>query len=231
MARVNTYSTDTDVSGNDKVLGSDIGGATKNYTLDSIGEYFTKNNVVSVAGQLSFSFQPTVGDVVAGDFYVNNGGASTGTNLSAITKFTISKKYADQTDLINMLNRVVDNKFLFVESRNQNVKAIYEVQSIADNTDDSFLDVIVTSKEQSGSLTAGKVYSFAEYGGGGDLTYEHVQSAASTTWNVAHNLDKKPSVSIADSADNILYGKITHTDLNNLVITLSAATSGKAYIN
>ena len=231
MARVNTYSTDTDVSGNDKVLGSDIGGATKNYTLDSIGEYFTKNNVVSVAGQLSFSFQPTVGDVVAGDFYVNNGGASTGTNLSAITKFTISKKYADQTDLINMLNRVVDNKFLFVESRNQNVKAIYEVQSIADNADDSFLDVIVTSKEQSGSLTAGKVYSFAEYGGGGDLTYEHVQSAASTTWNVAHNLDKKPSVSIADSADNILYGKITHTDLNNLVITLSAATSGKAYIN
>jgi uncharacterized membrane protein YkoI len=231
MARVNTYNTDTDVSGNDKVLGSDIGGATKNYTLDSIGEYFTKNNVVSVAGQLSFSFQPTVGDVVAGDFYVNNGGASTGTNLSAITKFTISKKYADQTDLINMLNRVVDNKFLFVESRNQDVKAIYEVQSIADNADDSFLDVIVTSKEQSGSLTAGKVYSFAEYGGGGDLTYEHVQSAASTTWNVAHNLDKKPSVSIADSADNILYGEITHTDLNNLVITLSAATSGKAYIN
>ena len=231
MARVNTYNTDTDVSGNDKVLGSDISGATKNYTLDSIGEYFTKNNVVSVAGQLSFSFQPIVGDVLAGDFYVNNGGASTGTNLSAITKFTISKKYADQTDLINMLNRVVDNKFLFVESRNQDVKAIYEVQSIADNADNSFLDVTVTSKEESGSLTAGKVYSFAEYGGGGDLTYEHVQSAASTTWNVAHNLDKKPSVSIADSADNILYGEINHTDLNNLVITLSAATSGKAYIN
>ena len=231
MARVNTYNTDTDVSGNDKVLGSDISGATKNYTLDSIGEYFTKNNVVSVAGQLSFSFQPIVGDVLAGDFYVNNGGASTGTNLSAVTQFTISKKYADQTDLINMLNRVVNNKFLFVESRNQDVKAIYEVQSIADNADDSFLDVTVTSKEESGSLTAGKVYSFAEYGVGGDLTYEHVQSAASTTWNVAHNLDKKPSVSIADSADNILYGEITHTDLNNLVITLSAATSGKAYIN
>ena len=48
MARVSTYNTDTDVSGNDKVLGSDISGATKNYTLDSIGEYFTKNNVVSV---------------------------------------------------------------------------------------------------------------------------------------------------------------------------------------
>ena len=231
MARVSTYNTDTDVSGNDKVLGSDISGATKNYTLDSIGEYFTKNNVVSVAGQLSFSFEPTVADSSYADFYINNGGAGTGTNLSAITNFTISKKYADQSSLLNMLNRVTDNKFLFVESRNQDVKAIYEVQSTADNDNDEFLDVVVTASEATGSVTAGKVYSFAEYGGGGDLTYEHVQSAASTTWNVAHNLDKKPSVSIADSADNILYGEITHTDLNNLVITLSAATSGKAYIN
>lgn len=231
MARLNTYTTDTDVAGNDKVLGTDISGATKNYTLDSIGEYFTKNNVVSVAGQLSFSFEPTVADASYADFYINDGGAGTGTELADISKFTISKKYADQSSLLNMLNRVTDNKFLFVESRNQDVKAIYEVQSVTDNSDAEFLDVVVTSSEASGSVTAGKVYSFAEYGGGGDLTYEHVQSSASTTWNVAHNLDKKPSVSIADSADNILYGEITHTDLNNLVITLSAATSGKAYIN
>ena len=231
MARVSTYNTDTDVSGNDKVLGSDISGATKNYSLDSIGEYFTKNNVVSVAGQLSFSFEPSVADASYADFYINDGAASTGTELTDISKFTISKKYADQSSLLNMLNRVVDNKFLFVESRNQNIKAIYEVQSIADNSDAEFLDVVVTSSEASGSITADKVYSFAEYGGGGDLTYEHVQSAASTTWNVAHELDKKPSVSIVDSADNIIYGEITYTNLNNLVITLSAATSGKAYIN
>ena len=231
MARLNTYTTDTDVAGNDKVLGTDISGATKNYTLDSIGEYFTKNNVVSVAGQLSFSFEPAVTDASYGDFYINNGSGDTGTELADISKFTISKKYADQSSLLNMLNRVTDNKFLFVESRNQDVKAIYEVQSVADNSDAEFLDVVVTSSEASGSVTADKVYSFAEYGGRGDLTYEHVQSAAATTWNVTHNLNKKPSVSIADSADNILYGEITHIDLNNLVITLSAATSGKAYIN
>ena len=37
MARVNTYNTDTDVAGNDKVLGSDISGATKNYPLKRLG--------------------------------------------------------------------------------------------------------------------------------------------------------------------------------------------------
>ena len=41
MARVSSYTTDSDVIGTDKVLGSDTGGSTKNYTLDSIGNYFT----------------------------------------------------------------------------------------------------------------------------------------------------------------------------------------------
>lgn len=67
--------------------------------------------------------------------------------------------------------------------------------------------------------------------GGEDLHYTHTQSAASSTWNVAHNLDKKPSVTIVDSADTVLHGSIEYTDNNNLVITLSAPTSGKAYIN
>ena len=43
MARLNTYTTDTDVAGNDKVLGTDTGGATKNYTTyEGIGEYFSQ---------------------------------------------------------------------------------------------------------------------------------------------------------------------------------------------
>ena len=38
MARIGTYTTDTDVSGSDKVLGTDTTNTTRNYTLDSIGE-------------------------------------------------------------------------------------------------------------------------------------------------------------------------------------------------
>ncbi len=36
---------------------------------------------------------------------------------------------------------------------------------------------------------------------------------------------------IVDSADTVLHGAIEYTDNNNLVITLSAPTSGKAYLN
>jgi len=68
-------------------------------------------------------------------------------------------------------------------------------------------------------------------GGSGDAHYTHDQNSASASWSVPHNLGKKPSVVVVDSADTVLYGHIEYTDLNNLTITLSAPTSGKAYIN
>lgn len=64
-----------------------------------------------------------------------------------------------------------------------------------------------------------------------DAHYTHVQNAASATWSVSHGLGKKPSVMIVDSADSVLHGEIEYTDLNNLLINLSAPTSGKAYLN
>lgn len=64
-----------------------------------------------------------------------------------------------------------------------------------------------------------------------DSHHTHDQNTSSATWTVAHNLGKKPSVTIVDSADSILHGQIQYTDLNNLTITLSAPTSGKAYLN
>ena len=67
--------------------------------------------------------------------------------------------------------------------------------------------------------------------GGSDAHFTYTQNAASDTWSIAHNLGKKPSVTIVDSADSVLYGSIEYTDLNNLTINLSAPTSGKAYLN
>ena len=52
MARINTYTTDANITGTDKVLGTDTGGATKNYTLQGIGDYFSQNNIITVAGQV-----------------------------------------------------------------------------------------------------------------------------------------------------------------------------------
>lgn len=65
----------------------------------------------------------------------------------------------------------------------------------------------------------------------GDSNYVHRQDSASGTWTVTHNLGKKPSVMIVDSADNVVYGDIQYLSNNQLVIRFSGSFSGKAYIN
>ena len=232
MARIGTYTTDTDVSGSDKVLGTDTTNTTRNYTLDSIGEYFTKNNVVTVAGQLGFVFEANTNDAGDGQFYVNDGAGASGINLADINKINVSVNYSSGDTLEEMLDEIIDDKMMIVEARNQNIKAILTVQSYADSgSKTDYKDVTVTVSEASGSLTDGSVYVLSKYGGASDKSHTHTQSSASSTWSVSHSLNKKPSVSIVDSSDNLIRAHVEYTDLNNLTITLSAPTSGKAYLN
>lgn len=62
-------------------------------------------------------------------------------------------------------------------------------------------------------------------------TYVHVQSSAASTWTITHNMDKFPSVSVVDSAENVVVGEILYITSNSITLTFQAAFSGKAYLN
>lgn len=61
--------------------------------------------------------------------------------------------------------------------------------------------------------------------------YVHDQQVASASWVVPHALNKFPSVSIVNTANQIIVGEITYNTLNQLTITFTSPISGKAYIN
>lgn len=63
------------------------------------------------------------------------------------------------------------------------------------------------------------------------LNFLYTQSTASSIWVIVHNMNKYPSVSIIDSANNQVYGDIEYIDQNSLKIIFSAAFSGKAALN
>lgn len=67
--------------------------------------------------------------------------------------------------------------------------------------------------------------------GSGDLNYVHNQPIANTTWNVAHNLGKFPSVTIIDTGGNLVEADVTYVDNNNLTLTFNTSYAGVAYIN
>lgn len=61
--------------------------------------------------------------------------------------------------------------------------------------------------------------------------YVYTQNVPSASWSVSHNLGKRPSVTIVDTAENVVIGEIKYVDNNSVILTFSAAFSGKAYFN
>lgn len=81
------------------------------------------------------------------------------------------------------------------------------------------------------TIVAGATGPQGPPGSGVDLNYTHAQSVASATWTIAHNLGKRPSVTVVDSAGDVCVGNVHYTDANNLTVTFSAAFAGVAYLN
>ena len=57
------------------------------------------------------------------------------------------------------------------------------------------------------------------------------QMEASDEWTIVHNLGKRPSVTIVDSADTQVVGNVAYLDDDTVQVTFSAAFSGTAYLN
>ena len=64
-----------------------------------------------------------------------------------------------------------------------------------------------------------------------DKHYTHNQLASSTVWNVNHQLNKFPSVTVVDSAGTKVVGEIDFVDSMNCTLTFSAPFSGRAFFN
>jgi hypothetical protein len=63
------------------------------------------------------------------------------------------------------------------------------------------------------------------------FNYIHVQSISSTVWTINHPLQKFASVTIVDSAENVVYGDVEYITTGQIKVTFSAAFGGKAYLN
>jgi hypothetical protein len=64
-----------------------------------------------------------------------------------------------------------------------------------------------------------------------DKTFDFIQAVPSKVWNINHNLDKYPSVSVVNNNDVLMHGEVTYIDKNNLIVSFSAGFSGKAFLN
>lgn len=58
----------------------------------------------------------------------------------------------------------------------------------------------------------------------------HVQGQASSTWNITHALGGKPSVTIVDSANTVVFGEVLYNSNTSITVFFSAPFSGSAFL-
>ena len=64
-----------------------------------------------------------------------------------------------------------------------------------------------------------------------DLSHVHTQNSASASWTITHNLQFVPNITVVDSGGTVVEGSYNYPNSNTVVLTFSAAFSGKAYLS
>jgi hypothetical protein len=230
MARISKYTKDNTVEKTDKFLGSDSSGATKNYIIEDVSRFFKNTNAVGVVGHFTYQYKST-SPFGAGSMRVT---FSTGLTFEKAASIKISKfTYGATTSSESILAILSGKDVIIVDVENQNNFGIYTAGTPTQDGSTDFYDISLSGVQNSnGSFTSEKIYAIIAYGGGGgDKTYTHEQSSGAATWEVEHDLGKRPSVTVVDVNNVQGYGIVTHTNANELTITFPGSTTGKAYCN
>jgi len=232
MARIQTYGLDT-VDTGDKLLGSDSGGATKNFSVQEIANFFKNSGSSGASGQFNYQYIRNSGAISKGHMHINAG--SDTINFSSVTTLKISKY--SQADSINSLQNYLTTEFLgkeiiIADTLIPNNYGTYSVTSVTvDASNNNFYDLVLSYKSGNGTLTDGQFYSIILFAGAQDLHFEFQQASGATVWTINHNLDKFPSVTIKLADGTQVQALVTHTNNNTLTITFSGENSGTAYLN
>jgi hypothetical protein len=64
-----------------------------------------------------------------------------------------------------------------------------------------------------------------------DKNFIYNQTNPSAVWNVTHNLEKRPTTTVVDTAGSHVVGQIDYINENEVIITFGASFSGYAYFN
>ena len=121
----------------------------------------------------------------------------------------------------------VDNKTYMTPLRTK--QAIQANKSGGGSGTSNYNDLENKPKINNVTLEGNKTSS--ELGLTGDKHFTYIKSTPDSVWEITHDLDKYPSVTVVDSAGSVVMGDITYTSKSALTVTFSAAFSGKAYLN
>lgn len=249
MPRINNIGLDTDVTKDDKLLGSDSGGATKSYTLKNVSKFFKDSNAAGIAGQ--FTYQYKTSGLVSGTMGVTFSSGSTFQNATSIkvSKFIYGETTNSSENILDILS---SKQVLIVDVEDQDNYAIYNSGTVTQDGSSDFYNISLTTPTKfNGSFTNEKFYAIISIGGGADKTdtlsfstttfvdgdgNDQIETLSGVNYfyfNFDHNLGKKPSITVteAGSPDVKAFVPVKYINDNRVRVYFTGKTNGKVYAN
>jgi hypothetical protein len=133
MTKISQYSTDVNITGNDKWIGSDAQNflITKNFTPNNLAIFFNENNVIDIGTSIRYRYQTLLpGEAREQGTISFETEIGPQVNFSAITTFLIAKNTLKGNTVTQYLDFLVDGKVLLSKASNINIFGYYKITSI-----------------------------------------------------------------------------------------------------
>ena len=256
MPKIQNIQADQSISSNDKLLGSDSGGGTRNYVIGDVTKFFKNTNAAGIAGQFTYQYK-SVAPFNAGSMRVT---FSSGLTFQNATSIKISKFIHNSTESYqNILNILTGQQLLIVDLEDQDNYGIYGAGTLTQDTNETdFFNLdLSTPTKFNGSFTNEKFYAIISIGGGGSdkhavLSFTSSNFASTTDENgvithltesingstmkyvdFQHDLAKRASITVAESGspEQVAHVPVKYINDNKVRVYFTGTTSGKIYAN
>ena len=226
MARISSYPRDLEVVDDDAWVGTEASNRlTRNFTAAAVAKYLNIKGKISISAQMVFKF--SAGATNNGEFT----GPVDGSNIAAITTMQLSGVDVSGQNTVQFMEYLVGNNILISEQNAISLFGHFTIDSYTLNGTAYTLNL--TNIGGNGNLDLNKFYDFAVFTLSSQHapTFEYSQVAPATVWNIQHDLNNFPSITVIDNAGTVVAGQYTYIDNNNVTLTFSAGFAGKAYLN
>jgi len=156
------------------------------------------------------------------------------TSWSAATEVELNEKTADNADVNAYFSRFKIGDEIRLQQKNDSTRWGKYLITGAGVDHGTWWSFPVTFEEGAGIEPNGNAPTLVTWlptGAQGVTTYIFTQGAPSASWDIIHNLNSWPSVTVVDSGNSEVIPSVLYIDVNHLIVTFGSPTSGKAFLN
>ncbi len=233
MARISSYTFDTNVTDNDAWIGTNAANRqTKQFTASAVANYLNLNAKVNIGGQMSFKWSDTQNGGLGTISKTGSGG--TGSGFNTLTEIRISRNELNGQRVVEFLEYLVGTDILIGQGNQISQFGHYKLNSYAvDPTTASYYIAGITYIGGHGVIAEeGTQYTIIDFNiASGDVNLRQ-NFGSSNQWIINNTTGKAtPSVTLVNAQEEIIHGCVDYTNATTITVDFDTNVTGSSFLN